>query len=214
MSMFVQCSCGKKLAVPSDHFGNQVRCPDCLAIVEIPGRKAEGEQDLAYQMEQVCTCPQCKKESPVETVICVNCGYDFQTGKKIKTSFQVQDRYVDIGTPSLGCYTRYALHREQTGNLKLTRKWYFFGLRLSSTIVDLRGYDSVVTDIGADIFGGLAPFGLIGILLRSNIQQCPYRLSLEGNRKRPFILYEGPDQTGMDEIADLLHGAGLKIRRK
>src|SRR5262249_11809947 len=45
------------------------------------------------------TCPACRKVLPPGAVLCVDCGYDFRTGKRRETAHEPFERKWDIGMP-------------------------------------------------------------------------------------------------------------------
>ncbi len=113
MSISVECHCGERLSVPSDLAGKRYPCPVCQANLEVPSEETAHSEESAYRAEAICKCPKCRKEWPNKTAVCIECGYNFRTGKKLKTIRKVRDRYVDLGKPFLGSYSRYsAPHRQ------------------------------------------------------------------------------------------------------
>src|SRR5262245_27481877 len=104
MAIPIQCSCGRRLQAPDDRAGSEVRCPACRGLVRVPG---EGEAPGGYAVEQVRKCPGCRREWPLSTVVCVDCGYHFEAGRKMRTKYQVADRVLEVGSVWTGTYTRY-----------------------------------------------------------------------------------------------------------
>jgi hypothetical protein len=187
------------LQVATEHVGKPIRCPVCQAVqtVRIPEAVPAAAPAETYQVEQVVKCPKCRKEWPPNTVVCVGCGYNFKTGEKLKTRYKVRDRYVDVGVPFLGTYTRYAVSRDADGRVKFSKNQWLLWLPVGKMSVDLNGYDSVATDYTAG-------------------DNCDwFYLELQGPQKRPMRLWEGSKEETMHQLVDLLKDtAGLTVKRK
>lgn len=115
MAVRVTCPCGQKLSVPDEAIGRPVKCPKCQAVFVVragqateksasppaevegrPGRKSSApatapahdsvfdELGLAAKPEGI-ECPECHAHLPVNAVLCVQCGYSFQLGRKLPT---------------------------------------------------------------------------------------------------------------------------------
>lgn len=72
--------CNGHLVVEEVGAGKQVKCPDCSEEFIIPTKMNELANSIA-------TCPYCGKSIAQNVVICVNCGMDFRTGKKIEIQY-------------------------------------------------------------------------------------------------------------------------------
>src|SRR5262245_43431015 len=114
MSIRFSCTCGKPLQVKDEQAGTRARCPFCRAVVSVPAGAQEEPESLPGVVPFM-TCPKCKAEWPPETVVCVGCGYNFKTGKKLKTRYKVTDQFIDLGTTWMGTYTRFAVKRDKKG---------------------------------------------------------------------------------------------------
>jgi hypothetical protein len=192
----VRCSCGKGLVAEDDHAGRQVRCPSCQGVVSVPDQPAK---PAAYSVEKFRKCPGCKREWPDDTVVCVDCGYNFETGRKMKTKYKVLDRVLDVGIAALGTVTRYRVFRNVRGKpyLTITRKVLF--IPLGSKTYDLSDYRAVLTDF--------APGN----------DEAPdvFYLELESRRGRDVRIFRASDEEKMKELIDLVAQAGrLEIKRK
>lgn len=72
MSFKFKCpDCGKMLAAEDEWIGKQTVCPACQAEITI---QPESEP-----------CPECGEPAKPDAVLCTECGYNFQTGKKLKS---------------------------------------------------------------------------------------------------------------------------------
>ena len=90
----VACNCGKKIAAPAKLAGKQVKCPACGQGLAIPGEARPPAEDglsslldeIGYDQEKTKdSCPGCNATLPPESVICVSCGLNLETGKKLRT---------------------------------------------------------------------------------------------------------------------------------
>lgn len=100
----VRCECGKTLTVKQELAGKAIKCPACGKPVRVgapqPKPKAqeadpglpsgEGVGDLLDEVDlgQSSTghrCPVCRADLQEDDIICVQCGYNFETGRKIET---------------------------------------------------------------------------------------------------------------------------------
>lgn len=192
MAIRVQCSCGRRLLAEDEQAGTQVRCPACQAVVAVP----EGG---SYGVEKVRRCPGCKHEWPVETVVCIDCGYNFDTGRKMRTKYKLVERTLDVGFAWTGSYWRYRVFRDGRGRprLNVTRKMFFLPLRNST--YDLSTFRAVLTDFVAG--DGENP--------------DVFTLYLDGPGKRPVRIFCASGEEKMKELLDLVAQAGrLEIRRR
>jgi hypothetical protein len=137
-----RCPCGQRLQAPDDQAGREMRCPRCRELVGVPAADtAEG-----YGVERVQKCPGCKREWPVGTVVCIDCGYNFETRRKMKTKYKVPDRALVVGATWLGTYTSYRVYRDDRGKprLDISRKLLF--LPVGGASHDLSTFRAVLTD--------------------------------------------------------------------
>ncbi|MCI0683528.1 MAG: hypothetical protein L0Y71_15595 [Gemmataceae bacterium] len=85
MAIELACTCGQKLRVEEARAGERVKCPRCQALVVVAGREAFA---AAAEADNAKTCPDCGKRLPTDAVVCVNCGLDLQTGRRLKTTIK------------------------------------------------------------------------------------------------------------------------------
>ena len=110
MSICATCSsCGAKLQAREKYAGKQVKCPKCgepLAIPTQPKPEEPQEQEDEYGMAEApsglhppredatpaqsseAVCPECGNVRAENAVLCVHCGLDFRTGKKLTTELE------------------------------------------------------------------------------------------------------------------------------
>jgi hypothetical protein len=111
MPIAIRCACGKTLAAPDQYAGRRVKCPACGKTLTVaskaaaePREKGDGakpkrsqpdpehagigslldEVDLA-QSKTGHRCPECRADLHADDVLCVECGYNTETGRKLKT---------------------------------------------------------------------------------------------------------------------------------
>ena len=112
MPISVTCSCGKTFAAPDNLAGKRVKCPQCGKPLDIPHPTSSSQQarsrkskttkskttkpsndDVGDLLDEVDLdasttghrCPICRTDLDPDAILCVKCGYNFETGKKIKT---------------------------------------------------------------------------------------------------------------------------------
>jgi hypothetical protein len=212
MPIPLHCSCGKAFQVLEQYAGKRIRCPACQAVLAVPAPAAEAEEvveveeapDAAqgYSVTQVRKCPKCGHEWPPKTVICIDCGYDFEAGRKLKTTYKLRPHFTDTGWPAVGCYTRFAVSREKKGRPCLTVKSWFLWLPMGIKVIDLSDYDAVATDYA------LANDG-------NGHSYDRYFLELQRRGGKSFRVWTGTSESTMQAIIDVLkEGGGLAITRK
>jgi hypothetical protein len=200
MAIKVECSCGKRFQVMDELAGRKARCPSCQELVRVPGEKAQ-ERDAGYALEDIRKCPECKREWPGEAVICVQCGYNFKTGKAVERTYDILNQSIHFGVRWLGTYTHFQFFRGRRGQASLTIKKRFLFLPVGSRVIDLNDYDAVLIDCGIGDPG-------------ESVADV-YYLELEGPRKRPIRILRTTNEWKMREVVDTLKEvAGLTIKRK
>jgi hypothetical protein len=197
MAIQVDCSCGKRLVAEDEHAGRKVRCPSCQGLVGVP---AFAEEVAGYAVEQVRKCPRCKHEWPIDTVICIDCGHNFETGKKMRTRYKLAEHVLDVGPVWLGSYTRYRVFRSQHGKPFLNVSQKFLFLSLGSKDYDLSAYRWVLTDFAAGDGENSADL---------------FYLQLDGPKQRPVTIFRSTSEAKFKELIDMVVQAGqLEIKRR
>lgn len=100
MPIVVQCSACKKQFQAGDHLaGKQVKCPGCQTVLLLPGGPAAPAAE-PHPMDELLSeeipghrkgpagpsqikCPGCGTPVSQDAILCVDCGYNFRTGRKI-----------------------------------------------------------------------------------------------------------------------------------
>jgi hypothetical protein len=181
--------------VPAVQAGQCVHCPACATVIAVP----ETSAPESYAVAQTRKCPGCHTVWPAETVVCVGCGWNFSTGKRHRPTYAELDRHVDFGLRAIGTYTRLAVHRGSEGDRTLTRKDWLLFIPLGTSVLDLDGYEAVVTDFSS----GGSEYG------------DSFTLDLRDKDKRTRRIYYGSDEPTMKAIVDVLQEvAGLRVERK
>jgi hypothetical protein len=196
MAIQVQCSCGRQVRAADEQAGRKVRCPSCRALVRLPGEPAES---AGHGVERVRQCPGCRRQWPLDAVVCIDCGHHFETGRRLRTTCHTPDRVIDDGVVWLGSYTRYRLFRGRRGQpcLQVSRKFLF--LPLGSATYNLSDYQAIRTDFS----GGGAECSDV------------FYLELEGPAGRAVTIFRSSDEEKFKELLDLVAQAGrLEIKRR
>jgi predicted RNA-binding Zn-ribbon protein involved in translation (DUF1610 family) len=201
MPITITCTaCGRKQQVREALGGKRVKCPGCGAAVEVPEAEAWTSSEPeggASGLEQIRQCPSCKKEWPAATLVCTNCGYNFQTGRKLKTIYKVSQRTADFGIRFLGTFARYTIGRSRTGDLIFARKDWFVFIPFGTRTHNLRGYDTAVASY-----------------TRLSRKSEFSTIVVEGKGKEPLELYSGNWEQELKWLLDALQQiGGLTIKR-
>jgi len=118
--------------------GKRVKCPQCGTAVQVLGSDADDRSDEAYSLAP--TCPKCKRELAKGAVLCIACGFNLKTGKKLGTVIKESEH--PIGPHRL----RICIIRGRKGKLTLVRPpgclFFFRGPQR----IDLTGYKSIVVN--------------------------------------------------------------------
>lgn len=198
MPITVECSCGKRMQVADDRAGRKVRCSVCQEVVRVPG---QAEEDVGYAMADSIKCPKCKREWPGATVLCIDCGYNFKTGRAVERTYEIHNHIIDIGARWLGSYTRLHFFRGRKGESLLTISDKFLFIPAGTRTFDLREYNAVLIDC---TLGNPGDDSL-----------DVYYLELEGPRQRPTRILKTFNEWKMREVVDTLKEvAGVAIKRK
>jgi hypothetical protein len=194
MAIEVQCPCGKRLQADDEQAGRKVRCPACNTVVDVPAPA----EPAGYAVERVRKCPGCKREWPTDTVVCVECGYNFETGRKMRTKYHIPDRVVEV-RGLLGTRTRYRVSRGVRGKPWLSVSQTLFSIPLGTRNYDLSAYRAILTDCA------------VGDEESSDV----FYLELEGPGERSVNIFRSSNEEAMRELLDLVVQAGrLEIKRK
>ncbi len=95
MPIKIACTCGKQFAVKDETAGKTVKCPRCSQPVVVPSATTTGDEyglsDLFDEAGMKAAragaprCPSCGAETTPGAVICIECGYNSQLGRRMET---------------------------------------------------------------------------------------------------------------------------------
>ncbi len=99
----VKCKCGEKFAAKPELMGKTVRCPSCQDPVKIGGKRKDapakkkseaapvGLTDDVFDEMGIGSadgperkCPECKAIMSEEAILCIDCGYNENLGRKMQ----------------------------------------------------------------------------------------------------------------------------------
>ncbi len=111
MAIKVTCSCGKTVSAKDELAGKRVKCPDCSEPISIPAESAFQEvgSDMAGLLDEIgmeatrtgVRCPNCRSDLEADAILCVDCGYNLESGKVLKTDSFVKKRKISgVGAPT------------------------------------------------------------------------------------------------------------------
>jgi hypothetical protein len=99
--ILTRCSCGKSFQAPAKFAGKMVRCPGCKEPLRVPASKAPDQplpdqmdlggvgsllDEVGFQRSSAShRCPECREDLEKEAILCIHCGYNLETGKKMTT---------------------------------------------------------------------------------------------------------------------------------
>ncbi len=123
---------------------DRVECSHCGHVNLI-----DPESKQSYSCErckrQLAVCPQCRQPRPAGAVLCVHCGLDFRTGKKVVAS-PAPRRYGDL--------TAFPI---SPGEWLLTMKRSFLGIPRGTREFRVAGFDKVYYDTLDSLSLNVAP---------------------------------------------------------
>jgi hypothetical protein len=200
-------ACGRQLNVADNAGGKRARCPECGQVASMASAQitatAATENGVTAQSgsDNDRRCPECGREWPQDTVVCVACGYNFRTGNRLRTVHRGAERTATFGLRFLGTYTRYRVSGRRD-EVSITQKSWLLFLPLGSSKTTLRGYEAVYTDYQG-CGGGW-----------SNERNECYTAEARGRNKPSVTIYRGPHEPTMRWIVDALQEVGgLEVKR-
>jgi hypothetical protein len=185
----VKCQCGKVLKVPGKLVGKSIKCPTCGEAVRVPlpakvSTATVGDlpphdgvaallDDADLNLSKTGRrCPECRRDLQPDDIICIQCGYNTETGKKVKVKkLEKGQKIGNIRVPELAAAGADAPEAVQS-LVKLLNQAAALALLMAVGIVVYMGYQrmqtnpkagtdaflSVLTESGAYVLGG---FGLL-----------------------------------------------------
>ena len=192
MSFEIGCICGRNFNVGKKHLGLRVRCPDCGEPVQVPDKEpAVGIDSYGFRDDR--TCPKCGEHWPRDTALCIECGYNFQTGKQQRTEYKLKELTWKFFDGWLG-QKRITIHRDGPKETFLEVKSWFLGIPTGTRMVDLEDYDRITTDFEAGHQGSRNSPPMPDVLLAY----------LEGKGVRTICIYRGVDDDEYHEVINTI----------
>lgn len=100
MPIRVKCVCQQQFDAPDHLAGKTVKCPKCAAPISIPRPVAVAKaapappsamasllDEAGVKQRSAAGCPSCGAPFAPDAVLCVECGYNFRTNRKLETKF-------------------------------------------------------------------------------------------------------------------------------
>ncbi len=86
--------CSQELEAPEEMAGDTLACPACGMDLTVPAAEQAPPKPLravpipapVVQRTEAGTCPECQANLAEGAVICISCGLNLKTGKKIDTN--------------------------------------------------------------------------------------------------------------------------------
>lgn len=131
MAIRLKCNCGKDLSLKDELAGKSIRCPGCKEVLKVPSGNAPPSRPAAAAPSQPTSfpaaaaaapasggvgslfddegigqltgpvCMACAKEMRPGTLICMNCGYNTQTGERVQGFTESQVAASEFGHAAL-----------------------------------------------------------------------------------------------------------------
>lgn len=97
--LYLTCECGRKVTAPANLAGKAVQCPTCRQLIKVPKPTVHAaltkpqKDPLSELLDEVDLsksrtghrCPECRQDMQPDDVLCIRCGYNIESGKKLTT---------------------------------------------------------------------------------------------------------------------------------
>ncbi|MEZ6089754.1 MAG: hypothetical protein R3C05_17345 [Pirellulaceae bacterium] len=221
MAIQFQCQCGKELKLKDEFAGKKIRCPSCQQPLQVPavddlaadlppvqqfaqptpaaaGHPGAGGLGALFDEEGMGplsgpVCMGCAKEMRPGTVICMNCGFNMQTGQRLQGFTESQAAASRYGNAALD---EAAAHMQRDAEVQRQISGTGLPVWVLATILMCLGGLAVMgvfvsntfaAEEGADTGSPVPRYILIGILLF--LQACGMyfwiRLTIAGFNEEP-----------------------------
>jgi hypothetical protein len=77
------CQCGKSFRAADEHAGRRAKCSQCGEVLTIPAASARTAAMSTAPSDR--RCPSCQNPLSADAILCINCGFNLATGKKMNT---------------------------------------------------------------------------------------------------------------------------------
>jgi hypothetical protein len=186
-------NCLRDLTFEDAQAGTQVKCPNpkCRAEFTLPD---PAEADAPYGLGIEVVCPHCQKGMAPDAVVCIECGYDFRTGKKVHRRMEEKDVVQRVDG------TRFHFHRDRKGRWELGVEGRLLGVKTGARDFDLGRYQAVVAAYDHD---------------GSEEGEDEVTVYLEGPGGRRERVYRGINKDLVDWLAEMFRDeVGLPFRHE
>lgn len=201
MTDTLECPCGQRLRLARNRAARRIRCPTCQTVLDVPAElRDEADAPETVAVVEELTCPGCRKRWPTDTAVCIDCGHDFRSGRKVRRTVQATEETVNMGWSGFFGYTRFTVRRDPKNRWWLVKRTWFLFFGGKPTEIPLSEYTAVATDHQQS----------------GDDEEATHKfyLYLEGRGKSRRIWSGGRDDK-MRELIDVLRtNVGLAIRRK
>ena len=111
----------------------RVECSHCRHVNVISGQPQDNHS-CQHCGRPLAICPQCGQPRSPGAVICINCGLDFRTGKKV------------VASPEPQQFGDFSLYPIAPGEWLLSMRYRFLGIPLGTREYHIAGFDKVYYD--------------------------------------------------------------------
>jgi hypothetical protein len=105
--------CSKAMKLADSAAGLIVKCPRCKNRLKVdPGQSGSSGFEESFQVVEDWACPCCKAALALGAIVCVRCGYDFETRQRPEMQRRSDDAFEIVGSQFLGTYTEFIVRRD------------------------------------------------------------------------------------------------------
>lgn len=164
MPIRVKCLCQQQFDAPDNLAGKTVKCPKCASPITIPRPAAVAKaapvapnamasllDEAGVKQRSTSGCPMCGTPFPPEAVLCVECGYNFRTGRKMETKF-VATSAMDGMRDGHGVNAEFLIEkakRDQEAEKLMQKKMVSFGIPWWGYLLILIGVILFIVGMGS-----------------------------------------------------------------
>ncbi len=164
MPIRVKCQCQQQFDAPDHLAGKTVKCPKCASPIRIPNPTAStrtaptppslmaGLLDEVGVKQRVATgCPGCGAGYAPDAVLCVECGYNFRTGRRMETK-SIAAEATDGVSDGHGVNAEFLLQkalRDQEAERVMQKKMVSFGIPWWGYLLMLIGIIAFIIGMGS-----------------------------------------------------------------
>lgn len=161
MPIRVKCVCQQQFDAPDHLAGKTVKCPKCSSPIVIPSPAAAMAarpapsavasllDEVGVKQRSLTGCPSCGAHHEPDAVLCVECGFNFRTGRRIET--RTTEAAFDPGDGHT-VNAEFLIHRArelQEAEQQLQKKMLNFGIPWWGYLIILIGLISFIVGMGS-----------------------------------------------------------------